>query len=50
MTYSYDFTVSELGPVSGGAHELALKYKIHIQMEAKSKKRHPSASGYAMIG
>lgn len=38
-TYSYDFTVSELGPVSGGTHEIALKYKLAINMTAKSKKR-----------
>jgi type IX secretion system PorP/SprF family membrane protein len=30
FAYSYDFTVSELGPASGGTHELALKYKLHI--------------------
>jgi type IX secretion system PorP/SprF family membrane protein len=37
--YSYDFTVSELGPISGGAHEVALKYKLGIQMQAKTKKK-----------
>jgi type IX secretion system PorP/SprF family membrane protein len=37
--YSYDFTVSELGPISGGAHEIALKYKLGIQMQAKTKKK-----------
>lgn len=30
MAYSYDFTVSELGPSSGGTHELSLKYKLPI--------------------
>lgn len=30
LTYSYDVTVSELGPISGGAHEVALKYKIEL--------------------
>jgi type IX secretion system PorP/SprF family membrane protein len=39
FSYSYDFTVSELGPISGGAHELALKYKIAIQTRAPHKKR-----------
>jgi len=37
--YSYDFTVSELGPASGGSHEIAIKYKLGIQMQAKSKKK-----------
>lgn len=37
--YSYDFTVSELGPMSGGSHEIALKYKLGIQMQAKTKKK-----------
>lgn len=39
VMYSYDFTVSELGPVSGGTHEIAMKYKLAINMSAKSKKR-----------
>jgi len=39
VSYSYDFTVSELGPMAGGAHEVALKYKLGIQMHAKTKKR-----------
>ncbi len=38
VMYSYDITVSELGPISGGTHELALKYKLAIQMSAKKKK------------
>lgn len=37
--YSYDFTVSELGPMSGGSHEISLKYKLGIQMQAKVKKK-----------
>jgi type IX secretion system PorP/SprF family membrane protein len=37
--YSYDFTVSELGPASGGSHEIAIKYKLGIQMHAKAKKK-----------
>lgn len=39
VSYSYDFTVSELGPMAGGTHEVALKYKLGIQMHAKTKKR-----------
>jgi type IX secretion system PorP/SprF family membrane protein len=38
VVYSYDFTVSELGPVSGGAHEVALKYRFEIGLHAKTKK------------
>jgi type IX secretion system PorP/SprF family membrane protein len=33
LSYSYDFTVSELGPTSGGTHELAMKYKLAIVKE-----------------
>ena len=39
VMYSYDFTVSALGPVSGGTHEVALKYKLAIAMKSKTKKR-----------
>ena len=39
LMYSYDFTVSKLGSISGGTHELALKYKLEIMMSAKTKKR-----------
>ncbi|MBS1559795.1 MAG: type IX secretion system membrane protein PorP/SprF [Bacteroidetes bacterium] len=39
IVYSYDFTVSRLGPASGGAHELALKYRFEIQERTKTKKR-----------
>ncbi len=39
VMYSYDFTVSELGSVSGGTHELALKYKLAIDMTSHAKKR-----------
>lgn len=38
-TYSYDFTVSELGATSGGTHEVALKYKLAIQMRAKANRK-----------
>jgi type IX secretion system PorP/SprF family membrane protein len=39
IMYSYDFTVSELGPVSGGTHEVALKYKLAIHMSERVKRR-----------
>jgi type IX secretion system PorP/SprF family membrane protein len=39
VVYSYDFTVSKLGPVSGGAHELALKYRFEIPVNQKSRKK-----------
>ncbi len=38
LGYSYDFTVSELGPMSGGTHELSLRYKTPIRITAKNKK------------
>ncbi len=39
LTYSYDFTVSSLGPISGGTHEMALKYRLPIHVREKSKKK-----------
>lgn len=39
LTYSYDMTVSKLGPISGGAHELALKFKIDLAAQVKTRKR-----------
>lgn len=39
LSYSYDLTVSELGPVAGGAHEVAVKYKLNMPDHAKKKKR-----------
>jgi len=39
VAYSYDLTVSELGPISGGTHEVALKYKLGIEMQSKTKKK-----------
>ena len=38
LSYSYDLTVSELGPIAGGAHEIALKYKLNIDGPAKKKR------------
>jgi type IX secretion system PorP/SprF family membrane protein len=39
VIYSYDFTISELGPISGGAHEVALKYKLDFYNKSKTKKK-----------
>jgi len=39
IAYSYDFTVSELGPISGGTHEVSLLYKLAVQSGSKSKKK-----------
>lgn len=30
VAYSYDFTISELGSISGGAHEVSLRYDLNI--------------------
>jgi len=39
LSYSYDMTVSELGPISGGAHELALKFKVDLATQTKTRKK-----------
>lgn len=39
LTYSYDVTVSELGPISGGAHEVALKFKLNMSLNPSRPKR-----------
>jgi type IX secretion system PorP/SprF family membrane protein len=39
LMYSYDLTVSELGPASGGAHEIAIKYKLNVSSSVKTKKK-----------
>jgi type IX secretion system PorP/SprF family membrane protein len=39
VIYSYDFTISQLGPISGGAHELALKYKLDFSTGGKTKRK-----------
>jgi type IX secretion system PorP/SprF family membrane protein len=39
VSYSYDVTVSELGPISGGAHEIALKFKIELATQVKKRKK-----------
>ncbi len=37
--YSYDFTISELGSISGGTHEVSLQYKLAIQTNTRTKKK-----------
>ncbi|MBT1707569.1 type IX secretion system membrane protein PorP/SprF [Fulvivirgaceae bacterium PWU5] len=39
LTYSYDVTVSDLGPISGGAHEIALKFKVDLGTRVKTRKK-----------
>ncbi|ELR69365.1 hypothetical protein C900_05055 [Fulvivirga imtechensis AK7] len=39
IAYSYDFTISELGSVSGGAHEVSLKYLMALSFRNKTKKK-----------
>lgn len=39
LSYSYDLTVSELGPISGGAHEVALKFKVDLATRSKPRKK-----------
>lgn len=39
ISYSYDLTVSSLGPIAGGAHEVALKYKLNVINNVKTKKK-----------
>jgi type IX secretion system PorP/SprF family membrane protein len=38
LGYSYDFTVSELGPASGGTHELSMRYKMPLKINPKGKR------------
>jgi type IX secretion system PorP/SprF family membrane protein len=37
--YSYDFTISELGPLAGGAHELSLTYRFDVAESRKVKRK-----------
>jgi hypothetical protein len=37
--YSYDFTVSELGPLAGGAHEISLMYHFQVAKSRKIKRK-----------
>lgn len=39
LSYSYDVTVSEMGPISGGSHEVGLKYKIELATQVKKRKK-----------
>lgn len=39
VSYSYDVTVSELGPISGGSHEIALKFKIDLATQVGKRKK-----------
>lgn len=39
LVYSYDFTVSSLGPIAGGAHELSVKYRLETQVRSKIRKK-----------
>lgn len=39
VLYSYDFTVSKLGSISGGSHEIALKYKLVIDRPSRVKRK-----------
>jgi type IX secretion system PorP/SprF family membrane protein len=39
LSYSYDVTVSELGPISGGSHEVALKFKVDLVNHARPHKK-----------
>lgn len=38
LSYSYDITVSELGPISGGAHEVGLKFKVELATQVRKRK------------
>jgi len=37
LGYSYDFTISNLGTASGGAHEVSVKYSLDIAFRSKVK-------------
>lgn len=39
LSYSYDFTVSELGPISGGSHEVAARYRLAVNPHSQKKRR-----------
>ncbi|HEY3405946.1 MAG TPA: type IX secretion system membrane protein PorP/SprF [Ohtaekwangia sp.] len=39
LSYSYDLTVSNLGPISGGSHELALKFKLDMAAQVHTRKK-----------
>ena len=37
--YSYDFTVSELGPLAGGAHEISFTYRLDVGESHRMKRK-----------
>ncbi len=37
--YSYDMTVSELGPTTGGSHEISLIYQLDLKRAPKTKRK-----------
>lgn len=39
VLYSYDFTVSKLGSISGGTHEVAIKYRLEIDRPTRIKRK-----------
>ena len=39
LGYSYDFTVSSMGPASGGAHEITLMYQFNAAQSRKVKRK-----------
>ncbi len=39
VLYSYDFTTSKLGSISGGSHEVAVRYKLEIIPSNKPNKK-----------
>lgn len=39
ISYSYDLTISELGPIGGGAHEIGVKYRLAASLRTKNKKK-----------
>jgi len=40
FNYSYDFTISQLGPSTNGAHEFAMGYLFNVGKFRKLKERH----------
>ena len=39
LGYSYDFTISDLGNVSGGAHEFSIRYDLDVMTRSKIKRK-----------
>jgi type IX secretion system PorP/SprF family membrane protein len=40
FNYSYDFTISKLGPATNGAHEFSMAYRFNVGKFRKLKERH----------